>query len=94
MTVEYKINPLNVLGGREVEDPALHFEYIYVKLRPNLIKPLKDWIYQNLKYRFYIGESLQLEDNQYTIKLRIGFEEPKEASFFLLACSLLKDLDH
>jgi hypothetical protein len=89
-----KINPLNVLGCREVQDPLCHFHYMYVDLRYNIITSVKQWIYENLKSRFYIGESLQLVDNQLTVRIKIGFEEPKEASFFLLACPLLRYANH
>lgn len=87
MLIKGKINPLNLLEVREVLDPPPHFEYIYTSLRHYDIDKIKHWIYQNLSGRFYIGESLELDDNQLTIKTKIGFEEPKEASFFLLACS-------
>jgi hypothetical protein len=84
-----KINPLNVLGCREVSDPPLHFEYIHISLQYNIVTAIRDWIYENLKNRFYIGETLVLENNQFVTKIKIGFEEPRDASFFLLACSLL-----
>ena len=84
------VNPLNVLGCREVEIPPPHFHYVTFNLRYNIVKSIREWIYDNLKYRFYINESLILEDNQYQVRIKIGFEEPKEASFFLLACSHLK----
>lgn len=85
-----KINPLNILDCREVQDPPPFFHYHFLDLKYNLVDSIKEWIYDNLKYRFYIGESLVLEDNQYKVKIKIGFEEPKELSFFLLACSHLK----
>jgi hypothetical protein len=85
-----KINPLNVLGCREVDNPPPYFEYIYIDLKYNIVEPIREWIYENLKHRFYMGTSLELEHNQYVVKIKIGFEEPKEASFFLIACSLLK----
>lgn len=85
-----KINPLNVLNDREVRDPPLGFHYIFVDLKYNIIGSLREWIFSNLKYRFYLGESLQLDNNQFEIKIKVGFEDPKEASFFLLACPLLK----
>lgn len=93
LTVD-KINPLNVLGCREVLDPPPHFHYLFVDLKYNIVSSVKQWIYENLKNRFYIGESLQLTDNQLTVRIRIGFEEPKDASFFLLACPLLKYVNH
>lgn len=90
MSYNVKINPLNVLGCREVQDPPPYFHYYYIDLKYNIVGSVKDWIYENLKHRFYIGECLVLENNQYHTKIKIGFEEPKEASFFLLACSHLK----
>lgn len=90
MLDEHKINPLNILGCREVPDPPPHFQYIFLDVRYNIVDPIRNWIYENLKNRFYIGEALLLENNQFVVKIKIGFEEPKEASFFLLACSLLK----
>jgi hypothetical protein len=85
-----KINPLNVLDVREVRDPPPYFHYVTLNLKYNIITPIREWIYDNLKYRYYIGETLVIEDNQFQVRIKIGFEEPKEASFFLLACSLLK----
>lgn len=85
-----KINPLNVLDCREVQDPPPYFTYTVLNLRFNLTKSVRDWILLNLKHRFYIGESLGLVDNQLEVSIKIGFEEPKEASFFLIACPLLK----
>ena len=85
-----KINPLNVLDCREVRDPPPHFHYMQIDLKYNLQKSIHDWITINLKHRFYMGESLVLDDNQFNVKLKIGFEEPKEASFFLIACPHLK----
>jgi hypothetical protein len=88
-----KINPLNVLSAREVSDPPPHFHYLYVDLRYNIINSIKQWIYENLRNRFYLGECLQLVDNQFSVRIKIGFEEPKDASFFLLACPHLKYLN-
>lgn len=85
-----KINPLNVLGCREVESPPLHFHYIIIDSKIFLIKHIRQWIYENLKNRYYIGESLELVENNFSVKIKIGFEEPKEASFFLIACPLLR----
>ena len=86
-----KINPLNVLECREVKDPPVHFHYVTLDLKYNIIKPIHDWIRENLKHRFYINETLVLDSsNQYRVHIKIGFEESKEASFFLLACSHLK----
>jgi hypothetical protein len=85
-----KINPLNVLECREVSDPPIYFKYHTATINHNRVKSLKEWIYNNLKHRFYAGETLVLKDNQWDIQVKIGFEDPKELSFFLLACPHLK----
>jgi hypothetical protein len=82
-----------VLDCREVQDPPLYFHYHYIDVKYNIVEAIKEWIYDNLKHRFYIGETLVLDDSQFKIKIKIGFEEPKELSFFLLACSHLKYLN-
>jgi hypothetical protein len=86
-----KINPLNVLNIREVNDPPCYFEYVILDTRTSIALLLRGWIYENLKHRFYIGETLVIDNGNFIIKLKIGFEEPREASFFLLACSHLKE---
>lgn len=91
MTENFKVNPLNVFDCREVKCPPPYFHYIYVDYNQLNFSMIKKWIYLNLKGRFYIGESLELENNQYVTKIKIGFEEPKESSFFIIACSLLKN---
>jgi len=91
---DVKVNVLNVLGCREVHVPPPYFHYQYLDLKYNLVGSIKEWIYENLNHRFYIGECLVLQNGQYQTKIKIGFEEPKEASFFLLACSHLKYLNN
>lgn len=84
-----------MLECRELRDPPPHFNYVVMDLRHNIQmhniqKSIQEWILINLKHRFYIGETLIIDNNQFVIKLKIGFEEPKEASFFLIACPHLK----
>jgi hypothetical protein len=83
-----KPNPLNLLGLRRVDFPARHFHYTSL----NQYYPIKngqidDWIYHNLNGRFYIGASLDLDNNTIIYTTKIGFEEEKELSFFLLSYS-------
>ena len=89
LTVD-KVNPLNVLNCREVFTPPHYFHYLTLDLKYNIITPIKEWITKNLKHRYYIQETTELNNNQFQVRIRIGFEDPKEASFFLLACSHLK----
>lgn len=85
-----KINPLNVLGCREVQDPPPYFTYTTVNIKLSVLKSIREWIFANLKHRFYIGDHLDLVDNQLVVNIRIGFEDSKESSFFFLACPHLK----
>ena len=84
------INPLNVTGAREVQDPPVHFQYVTLDLNYNLVSSVTCWIWERLKYRFYVGETLTLVDNEFKVKIKFGFEDAKEASFFLLACPFLQ----
>lgn len=81
-----KVNPLNVLEIRRVSFPAKHFTYCEEKYHPTQFKLIDQWIYQNLNSRYYMGKSISLVDNTIDYVAKIGFEEPKELSFFKLAC--------
>lgn len=83
-----KINPLDYFEVRKFKVPPGYFEYICVPLTYNLEKSIEKWIDQNLRGRFYVGRSLDVESN--SLVLKIGFEEAKELSLFTLACPHLK----
>jgi hypothetical protein len=52
---------------------------------------LEKWIELHLKSRFYVGKSVVVDhENKLTYSLRVGFEEPRELSYFMLACPHLK----
>lgn len=52
---------------------------------------MKRWINEHLKGRYYIGKTVNVDStNTITPALKVGFEEPKELSYFTLACPLLK----
>lgn len=86
-----KPNPLNLLDLRRVQFPARHFHYLQLpRYSPNLIKNADEWIYNNLNGRYYIGQGLSLDDsNSIVFVTKIGFEQEKEKSFFLLSYSNL-----
>jgi hypothetical protein len=86
-----KVNPLNALGVRCCKFPAHHFFYLTIpKYNPSLHKNINEWIFHNLNGRYYIGQSLDLIDNNISYVLQIGFEQEKETSFFKIACPFLK----
>jgi len=85
------INPLNVLNIRRVEFCPPYFETMTIAPGYNLYDVINDWIYSNLRGKYYIGNTVALnkEDTMNTI-IKIGFENKKEMSYFMLACPHLK----
>jgi hypothetical protein len=84
-------NALNYFGIRELSVAPPHFEYITLKQNYNLEDAIRKWILKNLKSRFFIGKKIDLDkDNTITSMVNLGFEDPKELSYFMLACPLLK----
>lgn len=84
-------NPLNFFEIRQLKVPPGHFELIMLPMRYNIEEALVRWIEENLKGRFYVGKSLNIDsNNQVATCLKIGFEDPKELSYFTLACPHLK----
>jgi len=81
-------NPLNFFNVRKTHFCPKHFEVITVDQTYNMEPSITRWISENLKKRYFIAK-----DNSYTHKsnsLKVGFEDPKEASYFMLACPHLK----
>jgi len=74
---------------RRVRFPARHFHYTTLnRFNPNRSMSIEDWILQNLNGRFYVGQTLILDNtNSISYATKIGFEEKKELSFFLLGYS-------
>lgn len=91
MIKNYDPNPLCVLDVQEVGFAEPHFEYVDIPLIYNLEKSLKEWISGHLKNKFYIGRNIILDDNNKLVQVvTVGFEEAKDASYFMLACPFLK----
>lgn len=71
--------------------PPDYFEYVNVDVSYNLKDAVEKWIEKNCKSRFYIGRSVVCSsDNKIENSIRIGFEDSKELSYFMLACPHLK----
>ena len=86
-----KPNALNFFDMREVSYASPHFEYTHFKQQYNFQDAIQKWITKNLKGRFHIGTTLVLDGhNQYQNNVTVGFEDPKELSYFMLACPHLK----
>lgn len=85
-------NPLNFYEARQVKVLPPHFQSINLGATIyNLEDTICKWITTNLKGRFYCSRSISLtSDNQLNQTIKVGFEEPKELSYFTLACPHLK----
>jgi len=91
MTKIKKPNHLDFCGARTTFSPPQHFTYINIPVRYNILESLDKWISQHLKGRYYIGRIISInQENNIVEQCKIGFEEPKELSYFTLACPLLK----
>ena len=90
-TLLKKPNPLNFFGCRQSKVPPPYFEYIVLPQRYNLEDSINRWIDEHLKGRYYVGKTVSVDStNTINTALKVGFEEPKELSYFTLACPLLK----
>jgi hypothetical protein len=86
-----KPNPLNLFGLRKTEIAPVYFEYVTVDFSYNLDAAISQWIEKNLKGRYFVGRSSGVDSsNKINQVLKVGFEEPKELSMFMLACPHLK----
>ncbi|MEK9804758.1 MAG: hypothetical protein VW551_00495 [Euryarchaeota archaeon] len=83
-------NPLDFLEMRQLDLCPPHFEVTTVEPVYNIEHSLARWIKENLKGRFYVSKDVDLKSGSITNVIKIGFEEPKEASYFMLACPHLK----
>ena len=84
-------NPLDVLGLRRVKFCPPHFATVDIKRKYNIDRAICDWIDSNLSGRYFFGNAIGFDDMKNLHQtLRIGFEQEKELSFFMLACPHLK----
>lgn len=87
-------NALNFFNLRKLKVPAAHFEFIVIPMTYNIEDALSRWIVEHLKGRYYVGKALSIKNqntgNQITTCIKVGFEDPKELSYFTLACPHLK----
>lgn len=79
---------LDVFEAEPAPPPAL---LEAVALATPHIAGISKWIEDHLKSRFYVGKDVFVNnDNKILECLKIGFEDPKELSYFTLACPHLK----
>lgn len=85
-------NLLKFFGLNRFEFPPPYLEYIHTTQdKISGIDVLTHWINNNCKSRYYLGVTIGVNTNNKIDKLiKIGFENPKELSYFILACPHLK----
>ena len=87
-------NPLEFFNLRKADYLPPHFEVVTTPTMYNLEESISKWIRDNLKERYYVGKGINISEtnmvNNIESVLKIGFEDPKEASYFMLACPHLK----
>lgn len=78
-------NPLNVFDLRRMDHKPPHF-YSVVFDSISEVKPMTDWIWENLEGRFYFGDHYGSDSASYISVLRkcAAFEIHSEASYFSL----------
>ena len=81
---------MNVFEVRRAKFDPPHFEYANLPITYNLEEGISRWIEHKCKGRYYIQKAVDLVDNSFTTVLRVGFEDTKEMSYFMLACPHLK----
>jgi hypothetical protein len=80
-------NPHNIFKIRNPKVLPPHYEYCDFEVLYNLEIAIQDWITENLKGRFIITRAMNTEQK---LHMRVGFEDGKEMSYFMLACPLLR----
>lgn len=83
-----EINPLNVMGLRELSHCPPHFTKVFFNSRVQ-DKKIKDWIYSNLQSRFWMGDLYRKETSRAEIFKCVAFEEASESSIFLLNLDII-----
>lgn len=85
-------NVLNLFNYREAPVCPPYFETMTLPFTYNMQDSMRRWIISHTKGRYYIGKGVSVTNSTDTVEsvIKVGFEDPKEASYFLLACPHLK----
>ncbi len=85
-----EINPLNVLGLRQMDHCPPHFYRVLISLSCRE-KNIIDWVYENLQGRFWAGQAY---DDSSSTKFCVAFEIQSEASYFSLFLDQFNDWEY
>ena len=86
----FDLNPLDVLKQRKLKTLPPHFSKIKVS-ESELFEGVEEWIKTKLKGRYCLVRYPNI-DNNGNLKTTsiVGFEDQKELTYFMLACSILR----
>lgn len=79
-----KFNDLDMFKLRAVTYPCPHFTYTSVTVSGANTVKITDWIEQNTTSRYYMNR--ELCRTIFTFTMTIGFENPNDLSYLILAC--------
>ena len=89
--MKQKITAKDFFQIRRLSHQPPHLSVIDLPYTYNIEKALDKWINNNLKHRYYIAKTVGLtKENKIDTVMRVGFEDAKELSYFVLACPHLK----
>lgn len=87
----FDINPLDVLENRRLTQISPHFIKSHIPDYGIYDDNTVDWIQTKLKGRFFYGRIPTVDkDGKFKSSLAVGFEDPKELTYFMLACPHLR----
>ena len=91
MIVKDRVSAQDFFEIRRLSYEPSHLATIDLSHTYNMEPAISKWIDTNLKKRYFLKKVIGLtKENKIETVLRAGFEDPKELSYFVLACPLLK----
>jgi|TARA_B100001057_G_scaffold95202_3_gene91666 hypothetical protein len=91
LIVKDRVSAQDFFEIRRLSYEPSHLATIDLSHTYNMETAISKWIDTNLKKRYFLKKVIGLtKENKIETVLRAGFEDPKELSYFVLACPLLK----
>lgn len=86
----FDLNPIDVLKQRKLTILPPHFSKIKIS-DSEIFEGIEEWVQNKLKGRYCLVKypSIDQEGNLKS-SYHIGFEDQKELTYFMLACSILR----
>jgi hypothetical protein len=86
----FELNPIDVLKQRKLKTLPPHFSKIKIT-EFEIFEGIEDWIKTKLKGRYCLVRSPSIDQSgNLKSTIFVGFEDQKELTYFMLACSNLR----